>query len=231
MAVIVFGPLITGARGTIAGTILTANKAGPYARGWSRGPNQRSPAQTLQRRVTAAMAQAWRSLTQVQRDAWDTWAALPAQEKFNSLGQSYFASGFNWYVCINDRLTNVGRAVRTAPPVIARPAAPPIGLYQFRQTPSVGQSYISYPAATFAGVDLILFVAVSNSIGVLNKTHGWRLLLQIQGAHATIEYFQPELEAAFGTVLVGQRGFGRCARQTTDGVRSAFDTGYNDFVV
>lgn len=228
MSIVVFGPLITGARGTIAGTIFSANKSGPYARGWNRGPNPRSTGQSAQRRRTSGMAKAWRALTQVQRDAWDTWAALPAQEKFNSLGESYYASGFNWYVAINDRLLNVGRGTRTTPPVIARPAAPTISGLVVRSTASGLPSTVAYPSGEFTGFDLILFVALANSQGVLSKYQGWRLVHQTQTPGLAAEAFQSELEAAFGTIIVTQRGFIRLARQTTDGVRSSFGTDWDD---
>lgn len=228
MSIVVFGPLVTGARGTIAGTIFSANKSGPYARGWNRGPNPRSVGQSEQRGRTSGMAKAWRGLTQVQRDAWDTWAALPAQEKFNSLGESYFPSGFNWFVAINDRLLNVGRAYRTNPPVIARPPAPTISGLVIRSTISGLPSTVAYPVNEFLGFDLILFAAMANSLGVLNKTQGWRLVHQTQAPGAASETFQPGLEASFGTIFVTQRGFVRLCRQTTDGVRSTFATDFDD---
>jgi len=228
MSIVVFGPLVTGARGTIAGTIFSANKSGPYARGWNRGPNPRSTGQAGQRGRTSGMAKTWRGLTQVQRDAWDVWAALPAQEKFNSLGESYFASGFNWYVAINDRLLYIGRGSRATPPVIARPAAPTLSDMQIAHTGAGWNSYLQYPNGTFTGFDLILFIAMSNSQGVLTKTHGWRLVHQTQSPALMLEYFQTGLEAGFGTIQVFQRGFCRLCRQTTDGVRSTFTTAYDD---
>ena len=212
----------------IAGTIFSANKAGPYARGWSRGPNQHSTDQSQQRGRTSGMAKTWRGLTQVQRDAWDTWAALPAQEKFNSLGESYFASGFNWYVAINNRLLNVGRGSRATPPVIARPAAPTLTALALYRTGHALDSSVIYPLNEFLTFDLVLFMAMANSQGLLNKTQGWRLTLQTQAPGAVNVTFQDELEAAFGTIQTFQRGFCRLCRQTTDGVRSSFATDYDD---
>jgi len=228
MAIVVFGPLIVGARGTIAGTIFSANKAGPFARGWNRGPNPRSTGQAAQRGRTSGMAKTWRGLTQLQRDAWVTWAADPAQEKFNSLGESYFASGFNWYVAINSRLLYVGRGTRPTPPAIARPAAPTISGLVIRSTASGLNSTIAYPVDEFLGFDLVLFTAMASSEGVLNKTQGWRLAHQTQAPGAASEIFQTGLEASFGTIFLTQRGFVRLCRQTTDGVRSAFATRYDD---
>lgn len=228
MAIVVFGPLVTGIRGTIAGTIFSANRSGPFARGWNKGPNTRTSAQSEQRGRTSAMAIAWRALTQVQRDAWDTWATLPAQDKTNSLGETYSCSGFNWHVAINDRLLNIGRATRANPPVIARPAIPTLNDIQIAHTGAGWNSYVQYPANEFLGFDLVLFIAMANSQGVLNKTHGWRLVHQTQAPAVMLETFQTGLEAGFGTIQVFQRGFCRLARQTTDGVRSSFAAMYDD---
>ncbi len=81
MAIAKFGPTVTGLRGTVAGTTFSANKSGPYARGWSRGANPRSSLQSTQRGRLGALAAAWRDLTQVQRDDWIVYAALPAQDR------------------------------------------------------------------------------------------------------------------------------------------------------
>lgn len=68
----------------------------------------------------------WNALTPVQKAAWDTFAALGAQELFNSLGVSYFASGWNWFCKCNIRLMRAGRATIVPVPTQARPGAPTI---------------------------------------------------------------------------------------------------------
>lgn len=224
MAIVMFGPLIIGARGTIAGTILSANKAGPYARGWARGANPRTSDQAVIRAYTGAHAAAWRGLTQGQRDTWDLWAALGAQDKTNSLGETYSASGFNWFVAINNRLLVAGRATRDNIPVIERPAAPTLTLFRLNTTAGAPLSRITYPWDEFVDWDVILFVALANSEGVIAKTFGWRNILACPTENENWSDFQPELEAAFGTIQLNQRGFCRLARQTTDGVRSSWTT-------
>jgi len=228
LAIVLLGPLISGIRGTVAGTIFSANKSGPFARGWNKGPNPNSNLQSQQRRTTAAFSEYWRNLSQANRDAWDVWAALPAQEKTNSLGQPYYASGFNWYCAINIRLTNVGRATRATPPVIARPAAPTLSAMNTYHTGHALPSNVVYPAGTFSGYDLILFIAAANSHGVISKYNAWRLILQSQAPGSTFTNYQTELEAAFGVIATTQRLFCRLHRQTTDGVRSAASTTWDD---
>lgn len=224
MAIVKFGVIVTGARGTIAGTIFSANKAGPYARGWARGANPRTADQSIIRAYTSRHPAAWRALAQNDRDDWDLWAALGAQDKTNSLGETYSASGFNWFCAINNRLLVAGRATRDTIPIIARPAAPTLNLFRINTTADVPTSRVTYPWNEFLDWDLILFVALANSEGVIAKTFGWRNILACPTEHENWSDFQPELEAAFGTVQLGQRGFCRLARQTTDGVRSSWTT-------
>jgi len=66
----------------------------------------------------------WSALSSAQRSAWDTFAALGAQALINSLGETYYASGYNWFCKCNVRLLRTGRATISAVPVIARPSAP-----------------------------------------------------------------------------------------------------------
>jgi len=228
MAIVKFGVIVTAARGTIAGTIFTANKAGPYARGWSRGPNPRSPLQSTHRAITANMTQRWRDIDQGDRDDWDVWAALPAQEKFNSLGESYYASGFNWFVAINVRLTLAGRSPRVPPPVLARPPAPTITAVRFKATGDLLFSRVQFPWNEFVGYDCILFAALSSSIGVLTKTTGWRSMLAGAPELPNFHNFQTELQSSFGTVQLLQRGFIHMHRQSTDGLRSPVTSAYAD---
>jgi len=126
MAITKIGPPLAGIRGTLGGVIYSANKSGPYARAWAPPSNPRTSKQTTERSFLGEMSTAWRNLSDAQRTAWDTFAALGAQELFNSLGESYYASGFNWFTKCNVRLLRLGRAIISAVPTQARPAAPDI---------------------------------------------------------------------------------------------------------
>lgn len=132
MAIVKIGAPLSGIRGTIGGITYSANGAGPYCRQWSRGSDPGSPKQATQRAYLARMPQAWAALTAAQRTAWDTFAALAAQALTNSLGETYYASGFNWFCKCNTRLLRSGRSLITATPTQARPAAPTIS--DFRVT-------------------------------------------------------------------------------------------------
>jgi hypothetical protein len=61
-------------------------------------------------------------MTQATRDAWDTYAALPAQQLTNSLGETYYVSGYNWFVHFNQNRASIGWAPFVGNPVGGAPA-------------------------------------------------------------------------------------------------------------
>ena len=126
MAIIKIGAPLTGIRGTIGGITYSANKSGPYAKAWARSSNPRTEKQTTERSYLAELSTKWRDIGWLYRAAWDSFAALPAQELTNSLGEAYYASGWNWFCKCNIRLLRLSRTPESLSPSQARPAAPAI---------------------------------------------------------------------------------------------------------
>lgn len=126
MAIAKIAPPLAGIRGTVGGLTYSANKSGPYVKLWAKGSNPRTPKQSQQRANIAQWPQEWRDLTAGERLLWNIFAALPAQDLVNSLGETYSASGFNWFTKCNSRLDRIGRGAITATPTQARPAAPTV---------------------------------------------------------------------------------------------------------
>lgn len=225
MAIIKFGPIVVGARGTIAGTIFSANRGGPYARGWSRGANPQSTPQNEHRALLGDIASTWRDLTVAQQDDWDDYADDPPQELTNSLGETFFASGFNWFIRINLNLEAAGAARRVDAPTLVRPPAPIIQSASLRITTSIFQSTIQY---TVADPDLSAlhtsFARVFNSQGRTTSSGNRAfMLLAVPNIFRAIA-FQPEIESAFGEILLGQRAFYSTRIQDAHGQRGPADT-------
>lgn len=126
MAIIKIGAPLSGIRGTLGGITYSENGSGPYAKQWSRPVNPRTGLQTQERGFLARMPGLWAALTDAQRADWRTFAEDPAQEKTNSLGEAYYASGYNWFCQCNVSLLRVGRATIQPAPTQAQPAAPTI---------------------------------------------------------------------------------------------------------
>ncbi len=229
MAIVKFGPTVVGARGTIAGTVFSANKSGPFARGWSRGSNPRSALQSAHRGVIGSMATTWRALTQAQRDDWIDYADDLPQQLTNSLGEDYFASGFNWYVRINEHLLANGDSLRVDAPTLARIAAPLTPtLVQLRATAGIGVSRIKFqPASPGLSRPHAVFARITTQ-GRTAVAHNFVFLILAIPDGIQSVFFQTELEASFGNIVLGQRMFWTAQSQDADGQRSPTVSGFTD---
>ena len=221
MAILKFGPTVTGLRGTVAGSIFSANKAGPYVRAWSRSANRRTPSQTNVRSILAHAAGLWRAEDSGDRDDWDTWAALPAQARTNSLGQEYFLSGFQWYTALNIRLQLMGRDWRSVYPSSDYPAAPPITAVTVTESGVGGTMAAYYPNLTFDDFDLVWSLAVTQGLGQQSTLSGFYDIKRDMAPGATVTYSGAGFRDVVGYVVAGNSYHSRLYRQTTDGMRSA----------
>lgn len=220
MAILKFGPIVTGARGTIAGSIFSANQSGPYARAWSKPANQRSPKQTTARAALSAYAQIWRTLTPVQRAAWDAFAALPAQDRINSLGETYSISGFNWHLKINAQLVLMGRPTVVAPPIQVRPTIMTLDTIDIRTGTFFDSVLFMIFNTWLPDYDGIIRIAPAPSVGLRLQTTHYLITWVSQNPPFPFVNLQAGLEAAYGDILVGTVWHASVQRQTTDGLIS-----------
>ncbi len=230
MAIVKFGPTVVGARGTIAGTTFSANKAGPYARGWSRGSDPTTTLQTSQRGRLGALAAAWRDLTQVQRDDWIDYADDPPQELTNSLGETYFASGFNWYVKINDQLEAAGEARRDDAPTLTRPLAPILfdAGVQLWTTGGAENTRIRLGSGSpNLGFNHVIIARITGQ-GRTAIAAGFKFeLIDVPDGNRRI-FFQTPIQQSFGTIALLQRMFVQVRTQDSHGQRSPLDATFAD---
>lgn len=113
MGLIKISGLLTDLGGKFGGSVIQRNKAGIIMRNnkWKRP--QQFPKWQAQKSAFAVLAATWRTLTQVQRDAWNTAGALyPATNRF---GDVYTPSGFQLYTTLNGTLQAAGQALLLVP--------------------------------------------------------------------------------------------------------------------
>jgi hypothetical protein len=218
MAICKFGETVTGLRGTLGGITFSANATGPYAKRWRMPVLRESVRQTTVRANLSRYGTAWRALSSAQRADWDAWAADPAQERTNPLGEPYYLSGWQAFCSINQCRAQTAQAILSAAPTIAKPSGPTLTAAYFRVLGPGAESYITFPTGQFTGLYLILFVAMSNSTGTLDASPNWRFIRYLAGATASV-YFGTALNSVFGIIRVGQRGLARVSKQTTEGYR------------
>lgn len=222
MAILKFGALVAGARGTIGGVVYTAGRSGPYARTWARGANPRTARQSAERSRMSQIPSLWASTSPTQRGDWDTWAADPAQELTNALGEPYYISGYSWFTTINIRLLAAGLAARLDPPTTTAPAIPIIASFIFEFSfPSV-IAEVTYDPADFDATDHLI-VFCSPILGAFRAAQ-YRGFVQLSAAQVDaggVTDFAAEYIDRFGVPQGDTQAFLTLYRQDDEGMRSA----------
>ena len=230
MSIIKFGAMVVGARGTAGGLIFSANKSGPYVRAWSKGANPQTSLQQSQRATLGDLAGRWRDLTVAEQDDWIDYADDAAQELTNSLGETYFISGFNWYVRINLHLLQAAGGVRDDAPTNTRPALPIIGSggTNFYTTAGALVTRIIMDAGSpgLAEQHFVTAIVTGQGRTVYPDNQTYMINEVPNGARRLL--FQDEIESSFGDIILGQRMFASVQVQDDQGQRSAPATIFKD---
>lgn len=220
MAIVQFGITVTGLRGTVGGGTYSANKAGPYLKAWARSANQRSVLQTTQRNAIARHAQAWRALSSANQTNWETYAADPAQELTNSLGEPYFTGGFQWYVKMSAALVQAGLTPIATAPALTTPGTSIINSFNVRSTASGLNCFINFNGADpTLTLYKSLFIAVSYSAGRQVQPARPRFMVNGIPDGSRNLFFTTQINAVFGTIPIGLKAFGFVRAQNTEGRR------------
>jgi len=117
MALVKYGGGITQMSGSMAGNTFARNRYGNYVRARTKPVNPNSERQQEVRTVLAYLCERWaETLTSVQRDAWNTYAAAVAMK--NKLGETIKLSGFNHYIRSNAYLCRRNETIVDAGPTV-----------------------------------------------------------------------------------------------------------------
>lgn len=232
MAKIKLGATVVGIRGTIGGICFAANSAGNYASLWHRSTNRRTISQSTARGVFAGLPSLWRSATQDERDSWDSYAADPAQERFDSLGQSYYPSAYNWFCATNRNLISIGEPTRLIRPLYARPTAPQNIAANIYNGPdaSTRTTIISFTSGSMDGLWIWAMLAFRSHTGALWTFRGWKLVCAKIQYNAVAVKIYSEVEAAFGTPVAAAPYYMRVSAIDFEGQRGP-ESQYTDSVI
>ncbi|MEI6122700.1 MAG: hypothetical protein WCQ95_03660 [Bacteroidota bacterium] len=114
MASIKYSALISEMRGKLNGSVFSRNHYAAYVRNKVTPTNPRTVRQQEIRSVFANLSSQWRSLTQEQRNAWNT--AVAEFLRTNIFGDSYKPSGINLFIRLNMNLYNIQHNMINMPP-------------------------------------------------------------------------------------------------------------------
>jgi hypothetical protein len=202
MARIKFGAFITDVAGKIGGTVFSKNKGGAYAKNKVSPSNPKTSYQTGIRAILAAVSQAWRALTDAQRESWNSAAKLDALSSKN--GDVRSVSGHGYHQALNTRLQHVGVAMIATPPA---PAAP-TGITSLSAVADNSDASIKLTFAPIIPVaDYWLVEATQgNSPGKKNLNSQYRYITRLANGDLTGKDVGPDWATKFGAIpAVGQR--------------------------
>ena len=221
MAKVQFVAPISDMRGKAGGLVYSKNASGNFCKAWMKPTNPSTPKQALQRSFLAQMGANWRSLTSGQQDDWNTFAASPPETDYDSLGNAYLLSGFNWMCRIAVRLNRTGQTEDLIAP-ISTPTTPPT-TFTMTLYPANGdedRAEIQYSSGEFVTEYAILELSLAPGVGSNVQTSRYLKCWEALGLELTSTEFGGNYYEAFGATQVDNRFFARLYRQADTGIRS-----------
>lgn len=218
MAILKLGDLVTGIRGSVGAVTYSAGMNGAYARGKTRGPKTKNPAQQPYQATIGQLGAWWASLTVAQRAAWDALSASPPEVVYNSLGEVVTLSGWQWFGKVVAR-----RCLFAYPPTLTAPgASAPLPFTSMTAAVSVSGfcGVSSYGGGgVIAGEWALMYMARSLSAG-RSVAGGKRLWLgYVAGPTVLALDFTAGVRARFPDLAVGQACTVWVCKQGSTGLR------------
>jgi hypothetical protein len=118
MAKVKFSALISEMRGKLNGSVFTKNRYGNALRNKVTPVNRRTPHQQSVKALFTYFSQKWRTLTDDQRNAWNS--AVDDFKRNNIFGDSIRPTGSNLFCELNANLAIIGGNELTSPPLQQR---------------------------------------------------------------------------------------------------------------
>lgn len=170
--------------GSIGGATWSHNRSGPYIRARSIPVNPRTDRQVAVRNAVRSIAIAWQTvLTQVQRDAWNVYAANV--DWTDVLGQSISLTGLNHYIRSNTLRVQNGIARVDVAPVIFNLATAELELAATASEGTQDLTIAGDGAAAWVGeADAWQFYSMGlpQNGGIKFFNSPWRFLTAVPGA-------------------------------------------------
>jgi len=150
MAIVSFGPLVTGARGSIGGCTFSMAGSGATVRARPRPPKPRKALQTASQSHIAAASALWTALATVSKVAWTLYAGTITL--YDSLARAYSPSGrqcFMWSYCVQmsggltpDMSIPAGAGLASIPTLTLTYTTPALTLTAWAPTPNAASQFV-----------------------------------------------------------------------------------------
>lgn len=202
MGLFKMGEFMVALSGKVGGSVNSHNRGGAYVKNFVMPTNPSTVYQIDARNIFTTNSQAWRGLTQAQRNAWI--AAAPEFPYSNAMGDTKILSGNALYNKLNINLMVAGLPAITSPP---SPAGV-VGILTNVPTYIAGVISIAFtPTPVTTGQSMLLWATPGVSPGVSYVKNKYRLLKVFPAATASPITPIAAYLARFGAASVGSKVF------------------------
>jgi hypothetical protein len=195
-----FGMIVTEGRGKIGGHVASKNRSGAYFRTKVTPVNPQTSSQSFVRQQLGSFSQQWRTLTQAQRDAWNS--AVNDFSRTDIFGDLRQPTGKNLYTLLNINLANTGNAAISVPPLPAEVQAYTADSLTVDISSSTMDLVFS---GSDASTNMIVEATEPLSPGVGFFKNRFRVILDAGAAPTSPEDLWAAYVAKFGAPVAGQK--------------------------
>lgn len=204
MALIKYASIVAEARGKLNGVVFARNRGGAYMRNKVSPTQPRTPAQVNVRQQMSSLAQSWRTLTDVQRGAWNALALSTVAT--NVFKDAKSLSGMNLYSRLNRNLDTVGATrINTPPEVITVPAVSSVSLNAEVSTNTVEVGFT--PAPVPANTSYVVMATPQLSAGVSSPGNQFAIIAVLLSAAVSPQNLFTQYTTKYGSLIEGKRIF------------------------
>ena len=201
-----FGMIVVEMRNKLNGHVFSRNRGGAYARGKVTPLNPKTSFQAAVRARLTGLSQAWKGITQVQRDGWA--AVVEQYAKTDVFGALRNPSGQQLYIRLNANILNAGAAqIADAPQPVGADAVVAGVLIMNSAGPISTIAFLPTPVPALHA--LIVDATEGLSQGINNANSKFRQIEVYAAAIPSPADFSVTYEAKFGTPIAGTKVFCR----------------------
>lgn len=204
MAKVKLSALVSEMRGKLNGSVFSRNRGGAYLRTKVTPLNPQTSYQVAVRALLTQFAQAWRGLTQTQRDAWshsvNNWSTTDV------FGDVQNPTGNTLYTRLNINIVNAGGSAISTPPSPVGAAALATLSVTATFTGDVFTAAFT-PDPVPAGHAMVVEATPMLSPGISNANSQFRQIANVAAATNSPEDLFSAYTAKFGSLIAGQRVF------------------------
>jgi hypothetical protein len=193
-----FGSFIVAGSGKIGGHVASKNRGGAYLRTKVTPNNPQTVSQMSVRGIFASISALWSSLTQLQRDSWDSFVS--AYSSTDIFGDIRNPSGKNLHQKLNQNLINSGQSAITT--CVSPSEVPFANLTEVNGDVSADELEIDLSGDT-TGCKLLVFATPSLSQGTKFVKNKLRVIGSFDGGNAAPVQAGAEYIAKFGNFVAG----------------------------